>query len=346
MSMHLPVAVRATCFAVSSSSTLREDLAVTRHPSRHHLADVFSGRQGGALTLPIGLGTNTFGRTTDATASHLVLNAFTEAGGTLVDTADTYSDGAAESILGTWMRSQGNRDQMVVASKCGNHPDFDGLSAGSVVAAIEESLRRLGTDHIDVYFAHYQDDQTPIEESAAAFDALVRAGKVRAIGLSNFTADAVREWMQVANTNGLVAPVALQPHYSLVQRRPFERELAPLVGEVALAVLPYRALGGGFLSGKYRTVEDTEGRPRGAGVRPLLTGHGFGLLDTIDAIADDHHVAAGAIALAWLLHQPSVTAPLASATSAAQLEDLVVAPKITLGPDELDRLDTASAHLA
>ena len=318
---------------------------MTHHPAPAQLDDVFPGRQWGALALPIGLGSNTFGRTTDATASRQVLDAFTEAGGALVDTADTYSDGAAETILGAWLRDRGNRERMIVASKCGNHPSFDGLSARTVTAAVEESLRRLRTDHIDVYFAHYQDDQTPVEESAAAFDALVRAGKIRAIGLSNFTADAVREWLRVAADNGLTAPEVLQPHYSLVQRQPFEHDLAPLVSQAALAVLPYRALGGGFLTGKYRAVDDTEGRPRGAGVRPLLTRDGLDLLDTVEALAADHHVPAGAIAVAWLLHQPAVTAPLVSATSVAQLGELLLAPTITLAPEERARLHTASARL-
>lgn len=303
-------------------------------------------RWGDDLAVPVGLGGNTFGRTTDVAASHRVLDAFAEAGGVLVDTADTYSDGASEAILGDWMRDRKNRDQVVVSTKCGNHPAFEGLSATTVAAAAEESLRRLGTDYIDLYFAHYQDDQTPIEESAAAFDALVQAGKIRAIGLSNFTADAVREWVATASSNGFAAPMALQPHFSLVHRQPFETELAPVASQAGLAVLPYRALGGGFLSGKYRTEADTEDRARGAGVRPLLTPPGLRLLDTIDAIAHELHVRAATIALAWLMHQPTVTAPLASATSDAQLDDLLAAPAITLDEAQITRLDTAADELA
>ncbi len=272
-------------------------------------------RWGDDLAVPMGLGTNTFGRTTDIAASHRVLDAFAEAGGVLVDTADTYSDGASEVILGDWMRARNNRADVVVTTKCGNHPPLDGLSATMVAAAADESLRRLGTDYIDLYFAHYQDDETPIYETAEAFDALVRAGKVRAIGLSNFTAAAVHEWIDTATSNGFAAPVALQPHYSLVHRQPFEAEFAPLASEAGLAVLPYRALGGGFLSGKYRAEADTENRARGGGVRPLITPQGLGLLDTIDAIAQEHDVRAAAIAVAWLMHRPTVTAPLASATS-------------------------------
>ena len=303
-------------------------------------------RWGDDLAVPVGLGGNTFGRTTDVAASHRVLDAFAEAGGVLVDTADTYSDGASEVILGDWMRGRNNRAEVVVTTKGGNHPPLEGLSATTVAAAAEESLRRLGTDYIDLYFAHYQDDETPIEETAEAFDALIRAGKIRAIGLSNFTADAVREWIDTAARNGLAAPIALQPHYSLVHRQPFETEFAPLASEAGLAVLPYRALGGGFLSGKYRTAADTEDRARGAGVRPLITPKGLRLLDTIEAIAQEHNVRAAAIALAWLMHRPTVTAPLASATSGAQLDDLLAAPAVTLDEAQITRLDTASDELA
>lgn len=319
---------------------------MARPPSPTQPVDLTPGRRwGDQLAVPVGLGSNTFGRTTDAAASHRILDAFTEAGGALVDTADTYSDGASEAILGDWMRDRNNRDQVVVSTKGGNHPDFEGLSATTVVAAVEESLRRLGTDYIDVYFAHYQDDRTPIEESAAAFDTLVQAGKIRAIGLSNFSAAIVSEWIDTADSGGLAVPVALQPHYSLVQRQPFEAELAPVAREAGLAVLPYRALGGGFLSGKYRTESDTEDRARGAGVLPLLTPAGLRLLDNIDEIARIHHVQAATIALAWLMHQPSVTAPLVSATSCTQLEELLAAPAVTLDHAELIRLDTAADDL-
>jgi aryl-alcohol dehydrogenase-like predicted oxidoreductase len=303
------------------------------------------GLWGGDLAVPIGLGGNTFGRTTDVTDAHRVLDAFAAAGGTLVDTADTYSDGASESIIGHWMRSRKNRDRVLVVTKVGNHQRFEGLSATTVTASVEESLRRLGTDHIDLYLAHYQDDDTPVEESVAAFDGLVRSGKIRAFGLSNFDGPAVGEWLRVADDGGLAAPVALQPHYSLVHRRQFETELAGLAAEAGLAVLPYRALGGGFLSGKYRTEADTEGRARGAGVRPLLTAEGLGLLDVVQTIADEHRVGAASVALAWLLRRPGVVAPLASATSTDQLHELLAAPGVRLTEDELARLEAASDRL-
>lgn len=317
------------------------------HPSdAHREATVSAGRWGSDLALAIGLGSNTFGRTTGSADSHRILDHFEAAGGSLVDTADTYSDGASESILGAWLQRRRNRDRILVATKVGNHPRFDGLSAPVITASLDESLRRLGTDHVDLYFAHYQDDQTPIAESAAAFDGLVRAGKIRAVGLSNFDADAVSEWLRVTHREGLAVPVALQPHYSLVHRQAFEPHLATLARAHRLAVLPYRSLGGGFLSGKYRTEADTEGKAGGSGVRPLLTPAGLALLDAVEAIARVHEVGAVSVALAWLLQQPSVVAPLASATDPVQLDDLLAAPAVELTPSELSRLTSASDLLS
>lgn len=300
---------------------------------------------GGRARAPTGAGHQHLRPDDRPDASHAVPDGFAASGGTLVDTADTYSDGAAESILGSWMRERRNRDQVLVVTKVGNHPRFDGLSAPVVTAAVEESLRRLDTDHIDLYFAHYQDDRTTVEESAAAFDALIRAGKIRAIGLSNFDAGVVADWLRVADDNGLAAPVALQPHYSLVHRQPFETGLATVAAASGLAVLPYRALGGGFLSGKYRTDSDTEGRARGANVKPLLTPDGLDLLDAVESVAQDHGISAASVALAWLRQQPQVVAPLASVTDAAQLDQLVTSTTVDLSPAELERLSVASAPL-
>lgn len=321
------------------------DIEGEHHPDAPRQATTPAGRWGDDLALPVGLGTNTFGRTTDATDSCNILDRFEAAGGSLIDTADTYSDGASESILGTWMQQRKNRDRILIATKGGNHAQFDGLSAAVITGAVEESLRRLGTDYVDLYFAHYQDDQTPIAESAAAFDGLVRAGKIRAIGLSNFDSDAVSEWLQVADREGWAAPVALQPHYSLVHRQTFETGLDALAATHDLGVLPYRSLGGGFLTGKYRTEADTEGKARGAGVKPLLTPAGLALLDAVEEIATDHEVGAASVALAWLSQQPTVVAPLASATNPAQLDELLAAPTVELTSSEIDRLTSASDQL-
>lgn len=207
------------------------------------------------------------------------------------------------------------------------------------------ALRRLGTDRIDLYLAHYQDDQTPVQESAAAFDGLVRSGKIRSYGLSNFSSEAVREWIETARMHGYAQPVALQPHYSLVHRRTFETRLADIFRDAGLTVLPYRALGGGFLSGKYRTMDDTEGRPRGAGVRPLLTPTGLALLDVVESVAAAHQVAPPAVAVAWLLSRPGIDAPLVSSTSPAQLAEVLPGGELILNETELARLTEASAQL-
>lgn len=297
-----------------------------------------------SVGLPIGLGTNTFGRTSDEASSRAVLDAFADAGGGLIDTADTY--GESEAIIGRWLASTGRREMVVVATKVGNNPNFEGLSTASVIQGADASLRRLGLDHIDVYYAHYQDDTTPIEESVRAFDGLVRAGKVRYVGVSNFTPDAVAEWLRVARQGGYAAPAAFQPHYSLVHRRSYETDYASLAQDAELDVFPYRALGGGFLTGKYRTESDLEGRARGAGVRGHLTAEGLSVIQALGQIASARETASSTVALAWLLHQPTVTAPLVSATTVAQLEELVTAGDVILAADEIALLNAASAPYA
>lgn len=297
-----------------------------------------------ALTVRVGLGTNTVGRTSDEAASFAVLDAFADAGGTLIDTADTY--GESEVILGRWLAGSGRRDQITVATKVGNHPNHEGLSTTSVTQGADASLSRLGIDRIDLYYAHYQDDATPVEESVRAFDSLVRAGKVAHIGLSNFTPAAISEWLRIADETGCTAPVALQPHYSLLHRRAYEAEYAAIARDAGLEVYPYRALGGGFLSGKYRTEGDLEGRARGAGVRGVLTPEGLGVVDVLEEVADHHDAPLAAVALAWLIRQPTVTAPLASATTPEQLSELLAAESLDLSPAELAALTDASAPYA
>lgn len=297
------------------------------------------------LAVPLGLGTNTFGRTSDPAASHRVLDRFAEAGGTLVDTADSYSDGAAETILGDWLRRHGGRDRMLIATKVGNRPPFDSLTADAIAGGLQDSLRRLGVEHVELYFAHYQDDAMPLEESVAAFDRVVREGKARGVGLSNFDAATVRRWLDVAREGGYVSPVAFQPHYSLAHREPYESDYGPVVASAGLSVLPYRALGGGFLTGKYRTLADTEGPARGPNVRPLLTAEGLSLLDTIDAIARAHATTPAAVSVAWLLAQPTVVAPLVSATTPAQLDEALSGALLSLGERELEQLTRAADRL-
>ena len=302
---------------------------------------------------PLGLGGNTFGNTTDTAASETVLDAFVEGGGNFIDTADAYSywkpgnrGGESETILGEWMRRRGNRQSVRVATKVGAHPEFKGLSADNVARAAEESLRRLQTDHIDLYYAHFDEEGRPIEEIAGAFDRLVRDGKVRAVGISNLSPERITAWMRTARENGLAVPVALQPEYNLVSRRGYEREVAPLAEEHGLSVFPYYGLASGFLSGKYRTAADLEGAARGGKVKEYMNEDGLRVVEALRAVADERGAPVATVALAWLLAKPTVTAPLASATRVEQLAELMAAPRLRLGADEVARLDEASRPFA
>lgn len=302
--------------------------------------------------LPLNLGCNTFGWTTDQTASYAVLDAFVAAGGTFVDTADGYpqwapgcSGGESEQILGSWLAARDNRDAVVVATKVGSWAQRKGLAAATILAACDDSLRRLGTDRIDLYYAHRDDEVTPIPEMAGAFDALVREGKVRAVGISNLAPERMREWLTLCDSDGLAKPVALQNEYSLVRRHTFETDFAPIAGEHHLATFPYYSLASGFLSGKYRTASDLEGKARRTGAGQYLTGDGIAVLDALVTIADSRGVAPATVALAWMLAR-GVTAPIASATTPSQVGDLVAATTLALDPADVAALDTASAPFA
>lgn len=302
---------------------------------------------------PLVLGGNTFGWTADKETSEAVLDTFVAGGGNCVDTADAYSawvpghvGGESETILGDWMAARKNRDAMVVATKVGAHPKLKGLAPRTIAAAAEASLKRLRTDYIDIYFAHYDDESTPLVEASGAFDALVRAGKVRYVGLSNFAPERISAWMRVAREQGHALPVVLQPHYNLVARGNYEQKLVPLVTEFGLGVFPYFSLASGFLSGKYRSAADATGAARSGGVAKYLTPEGFRVLDALAAVASAHGVSMTTAALAWLLAKPTITAPLASVSRVAQLPDLLASSKVTLSTDEVRRLDEASASFA
>ncbi len=298
---------------------------------------------------PLGLGTNTFNDPSDPKQFHTVLDGFVERGGTFIDTADMYSywvpgnsGGESETIIGQWVADRRNRDDVVIATKVSGKPDLLGLKPETVVRGAEDSLRRLRSDHIDLFYAHYQDDETPIVESAAAFDRLVTEGKVRAVALSNFTVAAIEEWFQACEENGLARPVALQPRYSLVSRE-YETGLAGVAQRLGMSVFPYQVLAGGFLTGKYRTEADTEGRVRGGAVKRYLTPEGLRVLDVLDAVADEHGTQPASVALAWATANGKVTAPLAAATSTAQLDQLFAAVALELTAEQVQRLDEASA---
>ena len=299
---------------------------------------------------PLGLGGNTFGWTSDKDTSFAVLDAYVDGGGNFIDTADSYSawvpgnsGGESETIIGEWTAARGNRDSVIIATKVSRHPKFRGLSRGNVLAAADASLARLRTDHIDLYYAHYDDPDVPVADIAGTFSELQRAGKIRHVGLSNYTAPRLREWLAVAAAEGFAPPVALQPHYNLVERAGYEASLAPVAAEFNLGVLPYYALASGFLAGKYRSAADHAGAARQPGASRYLTPTGLAVLAALDSVAADRGVAPATVALAWLRAKPQVAAPLASARTVDQLPALLASAALDLSGDEMEILDKASA---
>jgi aryl-alcohol dehydrogenase-like predicted oxidoreductase len=299
---------------------------------------------------PLSLGGNTFGWTTGEAASLAVLDAYAAAGGNFIDSADSYSawapghsGGESETIIGAWAKARGNRDQVVIATKVSQHPQFRGLAAATVTAACEASLRRLQADHIDLYYAHHDDAATPLAETVAAFGALQQAGKIRHVGVSNYSAARVGEWIAAARAGGWPPPVALQPHYNLMARQPYESQLAPVAAQHGLGVVPYFALAAGFLTGKYRTQQDLQGPARGQMAGRYFSPRGLAVLEAMDAVAAAHGAEPASVAIAWLLAKPGIVAPIASATSPAQLAALTAAVALKLSGDEVAALDKASS---
>jgi aryl-alcohol dehydrogenase-like predicted oxidoreductase len=300
--------------------------------------------------LPITLGANPFGWTADREATFAILDAFVAGGGSLVDTADSYSafapgnsGGESETLIGEWLSERGDRGQVVIATKVSRHPEFRGLAADTIRAAARASLERLQTESIDLYFAHYDDPETPLEESIAAFAELQAAGSILHVGLSNYTPARIREWLAIADRLGVPAPIALQPNYNLLTREPYESEVAPLAAEHGLGVLPYFGLGSGFLTGKYRSAADVEGVPRSRMLGSYLTESGFAAARAVVDIADRRSVDPATVALAWLRGRPAVSAPIASASRPEHVPALLAAATLELGDDELARLEEVSA---
>lgn len=306
---------------------------------------------------PLALGGNTFGWTSDEKESFAVLDAFTAAGGSFIDTADGYSawapgnhGGESETIIGRWLKCSGRRDDVVIASKVATHPQFQGLSPANIAAAADASLTRLGTDRIDLYYAHFDDDTQSVEDMAAAFDRLVTAGKIRYVALSNFSTDRERQWLDVAEREGLARPVALQPQYNLLHRADVEGPggYGELAAEKNLSVFSYFSLASGFLTGKYRSAEDLDGVARKGMIDAYLPDDdartaAFALIDVERRIAAAHGVEVTSVSLAWLLAK-GVTAPIASARVPEQLTALLAATELTLTADEVAALDAASQH--
>ena len=298
---------------------------------------------------PLCLGGNVFGWTADERQSFAVLDAYAEAGGNFVDTADAYSawvpgntGGESETILGRWMADRRNRDRIVVATKVGKLAGLTGLSAKTIRTAAEGSLRRLGTDYIDLYYAHADDPATPLGESLGAFDALVREGKVRHLAASNYTEPRLSEALDLSKRAGLARFVALQPHYNLVHRGEYEGALAGLCEREGLACFPYYALASGFLAGKYRPGVSVSSARAGAAAK-YLDEKGLRVLAALDAVAADRGASVAAVSLAWLLARPTVAAPIVSARTPDQLAELLPAVSLGLTTEERARLDAASA---
>ncbi len=297
---------------------------------------------------PLCLGGNVFGWTADVDASRAVLDGYVGAGGNFIDTSDSYmwripgnSGGESEAVIGDWLADRGNRDGLVIATKVGSWPARRGLSAANIAAAARDSLRRLRTDHIDLYYAHKDDLDVPQEEAFAAFDVLVRDGLVRAVGVSNFSAARLRSALGVCRRDGLTEPVAVQPQYNLVERVEFESELAPGLLAEGLSAVPYYGLARGFLTGKYRPGRSVASE-RAEGAQAYLDEGGIAVLDALDEVAAARAVPVAAVALAWLVAQPTVAAAIASARTPEQLADLLPMATLELSPEELGQLDAAS----
>ncbi|MGV9393993.1 aldo/keto reductase [Streptomyces olivaceus] len=299
---------------------------------------------------PLALGGNVFGWTADLDQSFAVLDAYRAAGGNFVDTADVYSawgeglsGGESETVLGKWLAARGNRDGVVLATKVGQHPEYPGLSAANIKAAADASLRRLGTDHIDLYYTHYDKPEVPVEEIIGALDELVRAGKVRHIAASNISAERLEASLDFSEREGLARYVALQPHYNLVSRDTYEGELRDLAVRTGLAAVPYYALAAGFLTGKYRPGAAVDSVRAGGAAKHLESERGRRVLAALDEVAGAHDAPVATVALAWLAAQPTVAAPIASARTVEQLPALLGVAELSLTEDEVARLTRASA---
>ncbi len=300
---------------------------------------------------PIAFGCNVFGWTVDEKTSFALLDAWVGAGFNFLDTADVYSrwhtgnsGGESETIIGKWLKARGNREKVVLATKLGIEmaPGKKGLSRAYMQTAVEASLRRLQTDHIDLYQSHRDDPETPIDETLSAYADLVKQGKVREIGASNFSADRLAESLKISTDKGLPRYQSLQPHYNLVERTEFEGPLENLCLAEKIGVIPYYSLASGFLTGKYKSQADTKGRARGRGVEKYMTDHGFGVIKALEEVAARYEAKPGQVALAWLIARPSVTAPIASATNLGQLAELVEAAEIDLDVESIQKIDAAS----
>lgn len=301
---------------------------------------------------PLMFGGNIFGWTVDEATSFELLDAFVDAGFDFIDTADVYSrwkpgneGGESEKIIGSWIKSRGNRDKIILATKVGIEmgPEKKGLSRTYIQSAVEASLTRLQTDYIDLYQSHRDDEGTPLEETLATYDALVKQGKVRVIGASNYSGARLQAAIDVSKANGYARYESLQPHYNLADREPYETDLEPVILKDNIGVIPYFSLASGFLTGKYRGEDDLSKSARGAGAKKYLNERGYRILAALDSVSARLNATPAQVSLAWLIARPGLTAPIASATSLEQLKDLTAATRLELDPAAIEELNTASA---
>jgi aryl-alcohol dehydrogenase-like predicted oxidoreductase len=309
----------------------------------------------GLFVAPICLGGNVFGWTIDEPASFNVLDAYVAGGGDFIDSADVYArwapgnqGGESETVLGNWMQARGNRDQLIIATKggspMGDSANMKGLSRRRIIAAVDASLKRLKTDYIDLYQSHQDDRNTPLEETLRAYSDLIQAGKIRYIGASNYSAWRLTRSLWESERHNFPRYETIQPPYHLLNRADYERELEPLCQELGVGVITYSSLASGFLTGKYRRDGALPSSQRAGGIQQrYMNDKGFAILDAVESVAKAHNATPTQIALAWILSRPGMTAPIASATSVEQVNELLGAAEITLNADDLTALDTASA---
>jgi|SRR5690554_1171034 len=300
---------------------------------------------------PFNLGGNVFGWTLDEKKSFEILDAFVDAGFNFIDTADIYSywvnggeGGQSETIIGKWMKERGNREQVIIATKVGGETGVNpvDVSRNHIIKGVEKSLKRLQTDYIDLYYLHFDDNKTPVEETLRTFDELVKAGKVRHIAASNISPERLKESLDFSDKNNLVKYQVLQPLYNLVERKGYETDYASIVAEHNLTVFPYFSLAAGFLTGKYRSEADFNKSQRGQGAAKYLNDQGLRILNALDQVAEKHNTVPASVALAWLAAQPHIGGPIASATSIEQLKQILSSTSLKLESSDLELLDSVS----
>lgn len=305
----------------------------------------------GLQVSPLCFGGNVFGWTIDKKQSFKLLDAFIDAGFNFIDTADTYSwwvpgniGGESEAIIGAWFAERKNRNQIILSTKTGsqNNERPANVSKQFILSSVEDSLRRLKTDYIDLYQTHFDDEKTPVEETLSAYDQLVKEGKVRVIGTSNMSAERIRKSLKVSEKEGFPKYQTLQPLYNLMERESYEKELRGIVEENKMGVLSYYSLASGFLTGKYRSKADLTKSKRGLGIEKYLNEKGIKVLDALDKISEKHNTTQAAISLAWLMARPTITSPIVSATSLKQMESIIKAPQLNLDKEDMDFLNKVS----